>query len=654
MRTNLHLSLRFFKLAPIAFMLAPLVVCDQALAQGWVLETADGSANVVGSYTSLALDPSANPHVTYVDETNDDLYYAEKSGGVWTIEAVDALGTLLTNETSLALDASRNPHVSYYDESTGDLKYARKSGSVWTRETPDGSANDVGRYSFLAVDASGNPHVTYYDQTTDDLKYARKSAGVWTRETADGSANSVGLFSSLAIDASGNLHVGYLDLTTGDIKYARKSGGVWTREVADSTANVAGRYISLAVEKASANPHLIYYDIASGNLRYARKSGGVWTIEMVDESANFVAIYNSLALDASGNPHVSGQDGSTDDLKYFRKSGGVWRRETVDGAANGDMGLYSSIELDALGNPHVSYYDATNGALRYAFIPGLLVSSPVSGSTWAVGSSQTISWSYTGGLGTDQSDVFLSVDGGRSFEMIRDNARDFSATTRVPHAPTRFAQIKIVQPSPFVVGYSDSFFMIDATIALAKFEATPNADGAGTHLTWETRPGPEADIRYRVERSVGGGFSTVADALDRGEFIDLAPLASSRYRLIAINGLGEEYVLGETSVAGALASGHDLSVQPNPAPGGSATFAFRAPLDPVVGDAATARVEIAMFDLSGRRIVTLADGPRASGVHTTTWDGRDEAGRDVAAGIYFARLSWNGITRATERVTVVR
>ena len=122
-------------------------------------------------------------------------------------------------------------------------------------------------------------------------------------------------------------------------------------------------------------------------------------------------------------------------------------------------------------------------------------------------------------------------------------------TIRVPHSPTRFARIKVVQPSPFIVGRSDSFFTIDATIALAKFDATRGEEG--TQLTWETRPGPEANIRYRVERAGGGtAFVSIADGLDRGEFVDPSPSAASRYRLIAINGLGEEYALGETSVVG--------------------------------------------------------------------------------------------------------
>jgi len=42
------------------------------------------------------------------------------------------------------------------------------------------------------------------------------------------------------------------------------------------------------------------------------------------------------------------------------------------------------------------------------------------------------------------------------------------------------------------------------------------------------------------------------------------------------------------------------------------------------------------------------------GVQSVTWDRRDGAGRDVAAGTYFARLTNGEAFRATERVTVIR
>jgi hypothetical protein len=53
-------------------------------------------------------------------------------------------------------------------------------------------------------------------------------------------------------------------------------------------------------------------------------------------------------------------------------------------------------------------------------------------------------------------------------------------------------------------------------------------------------------------------------------------------------------------------------------------------------------VRLAVFDLSGRTVRNLVDGPRSAGEHTVTWDGRNDAGAPVAAGVYFYRLSTPG------------
>jgi subtilisin family serine protease len=50
-------------------------------------------------------------------------------------------------------------------------------------------------------------------------------------------------------------------------------------------------------------------------------------------------------------------------------------------------------------------------------------------------------------------------------------------------------------------------------------------------------------------------------------------------------------------------------------------------------------VSLEVFDLGGRRVRALAAGRFASGSHAVAWDGRDEAGRPVAAGVYLARLA---------------
>jgi endonuclease/exonuclease/phosphatase family metal-dependent hydrolase len=83
--------------------------------------------------------------------------------------------------------------------------------------------------------------------------------------------------------------------------------------------------------------------------------------------------------------------------------------------------------------------------------------------------------------------------------------------------------------------------------------------------------------------------------------------------------------------------------RPNPLTAG-ATFAFDLP--------APARVDLAIYDLSGRRVATLASGELVAGRHVEFWNARDTRGGRVPAGIYFASFVTEGMAR-TARVVVL-
>jgi hypothetical protein len=70
-----------------------------------------------------------------------------------------------------------------------------------------------------------------------------------------------------------------------------------------------------------------------------------------------------------------------------------------------------------------------------------------------------------------------------------------------------------------------------------------------------------------------------------------------------------------------------------------------------------AAVELRILDVTGRTVRTLAAGAAAgtarAGLHTAVWDGRDEGGLAVAAGVYFVHLRVDG--RAwTRKAALVR
>ncbi|MGH7723934.1 MAG: Kelch repeat-containing protein [Candidatus Eiseniibacteriota bacterium] len=53
-------------------------------------------------------------------------------------------------------------------------------------------------------------------------------------------------------------------------------------------------------------------------------------------------------------------------------------------------------------------------------------------------------------------------------------------------------------------------------------------------------------------------------------------------------------------------------------------------------------VELVVFDATGRKVRTLARGPYGGGRHTFVWDGADDAGARVPAGIYLYRVKSGG------------
>jgi hypothetical protein len=64
-------------------------------------------------------------------------------------------------------------------------------------------------------------------------------------------------------------------------------------------------------------------------------------------------------------------------------------------------------------------------------------------------------------------------------------------------------------------------------------------------------------------------------------------------------------------------------------------------------------VELAIYDVTGRRVRTLVHGKQNAGLHTVSWDGRDSRGQAVASGIYFYRLVADGQI-LVRRMVVIR
>ena len=126
--------------------------------------------------------------------------------------------------------------------------------------------------------------------------------------------------------------------------------------------------------------------------------------------------------------------------------------------------------------------------------------------------------------------------------------------------------------------------------------------------------------------------------------------ASDQARDVVVAADGTVFVTG---YAYAGATGKDLlamrldpasvSAVPDRVPGAAALRAWPNPFNPRVELAyelaAAGPTRLAVYDLRGARIALLQDGPLAAGPHRWAWNGRDEAGNRVAAGVYLIRLA---------------
>jgi hypothetical protein len=91
-------------------------------------------------------------------------------------------------------------------------------------------------------------------------------------------------------------------------------------------------------------------------------------------------------------------------------------------------------------------------------------------------------------------------------------------------------------------------------------------------------------------------------------------------------------------------AGSLLSVAPNP---------FN-PLTTISFDLArSGRIELAVYDLNGRRVRTIESGYRTAGRQRATWDGRADGGRVLASGVYLLQLRGAGFVES-QRVSLIK
>jgi hypothetical protein len=99
--------------------------------------------------------------------------------------------------------------------------------------------------------------------------------------------------------------------------------------------------------------------------------------------------------------------------------------------------------------------------------------------------------------------------------------------------------------------------------------------------------------------------------------------------------------------ASEVSAGDELTVPvtyPNPLETAT-TIRFQVP--------AQTSTSVRVYDVRGRQVATLADGERGAGWHHVSWDGTDQSGKPLPAGVYFIRVDV-GSEATTTKVVLKR
>ncbi|MBM3319698.1 MAG: endonuclease/exonuclease/phosphatase family protein [Candidatus Eisenbacteria bacterium] len=175
-------------------------------------------------------------------------------------------------------------------------------------------------------------------------------------------------------------------------------------------------------------------------------------------------------------------------------------------------------------------------------------------------------------------------------------------------------------------GMDDRFDMILASVEML--------DGVGLEIDADTYIAFGNDGAHLNQSIIQGGNAAVPP-----EVAEALHQSSDHVPLLAV--LRAET---STSVAGAVLAAPLLAISPNPF---NATATIRFTIDQP-GD-----LVLVLYDAAGRRVGTLASGRFASGAFERSWDGKDDAGREAASGVYFARLV-AGERSVVEKLVLIR
>ena len=227
------------------------------------------------------------------------------------------------------------------------------------------------------------------------------------------------------------------------------------------------------------------------------------------------------------------------------------------------------------------------------------------------------------------------------FTMAIGDSQEIVAAILMGQGPDRLASVADLRDvhAAAVEAYRAGFLVPEEpTTAIAMYLLESEVSSERVSLRWYV---PDAAGLIGIVERIDSGaeWRQVSDPLApeghviRFEDTAVSPGARYGYRLLVRNGV-EQDRSAETwvTIPSAPAAPGALTLRPG-YPNPTSAFSRWSYYLPREG-----RARLAVWDAQGRLVRVIFEGDQPIGWRDANWDGRDQAGREVATGIYFARL----------------
>ncbi len=412
------------------------------------------------------------------------------------------------------------------------------------------------------------------------------------------------LYNSITVDSYNYPHIAYFVDDLRSLKYAYFDGERWNIQV----PTVGGARNSIKLNRN--NYPYISHDWYQGSLLYLSSwNGSNWITQIVDSIYTYGT---SLCLDSNDYPHIAYVYEydflSASKLKYAHFNGISWEIVTVDSLMEEFYYFDPSLQLDTLGYPHIAFTYFKGGPMPYC--TSWVKYAYWNGSSWQI---ETIDF---GGGPTLK---FDSNGSPRIFYRSGREANDSIGYARKIESDWRITYFYYYD---YISGYPQ--FDIDSNDCNHLIYTVTYPAHMIVYLIFN-----DTTLLYYDTVYVTGPMAVWASlSLDSRDLPHISAIDNNIFSLIyskgSLTGIEEKKPLSKAS--------SKLFSQPT-------TFKYLTNISFEVNK--PSYVKLKVYNIKGELVRDIESGYKPSGCYKTFWDGRDESGMMLPAGIYFLRLETN-------------